>query len=739
MRRKSVLSHSPRLFPTFYAVAFLITPALNVAMPSVSWAQSVATNQATTLADKDLATTVQAEQISGRPERYIQFDYDVSVNNGETSFKANSAVFRQLDERFEAKGNVSITRKGGCYRGDELQLKLDTGEGFISHPSYELKREDGQQAQGRADRIDFLSQERSTITNGTYSTCQGLDPDWYLKADTLELDTGLDKGVASGSVVFFKNVPILATPSFLPLSFPLSGARQSGLLPPVYSSSSSGGLELTLPYYFNIAPNRDLTFSPKWIARRGTQLGVEGRYLGETYAGDTYVEGLFNDQQTKTNRYWVDSKHIQNLSTNLNLNWNVKAASDDNYSADFFDSIAKTSQRLLLRDVNLVYTGSFWNLGLRASNYQVLQDVTDPIARPYDRLPQLSFHAEKQEDSGLNWSVDSTVTRFWNPSLVSGDRAVFAPEISWPLLQPGYFVVPKLSLNATSYHLSNVAPGNESDFHRVVPTFSVDSGLVFERATDLFDQKLTQTLEPRLFYVNTPYRDQSKLPLFDTADADFNFAQIFNENRFSGQDRIGDANQVTAAITSRFIEDDGTERFKFAVGQRFYFNTQKVTLNNTSNPSRSDILLASAGRITSNLSVDAALQMSQSDRQSVRANYGISWQPAPKSVINAEYRFQRGSLEQVALSSQWPIAKRWYAVGRTNYSLLDKKLVDGLAGFEYKDDCWSLRFVGQRFAANTNSSPTHFFIMLELNGLSKLGSNPLEVLKKSITGYQSIN
>ena len=749
MRRKSVLSHLQLLFPTFtmqLVEAFFVVSLASVALPAQAQAQAQTKDADVVVVkgkkaqdksdDENAPTVISSEKISGRPERFIHFDYEVEVLKGTISLNANRAIYRFLDDEMEATGKVQMQRNGDCYSGDSVRLQLDTGAGYILHPAYKLARTN---AQGKADRIDFESEERSSIINGTYSTCEGLDPDWYLKADTMKLDTGLDTGIAGKSVVYFKGFPILATPSFIPLSFPLSGARHSGLLPPGFGTSSKGGLELDLPYYFNIAPNRDLTVHPKLIQRRGLQIGLDGRYLGTTYAGETNFEGILNDRQTKTNRYALASIHNQKLLPQLDFSWNVNAASDDDYPADFSRSITKTAQRLLLRETNLVYYGSFWSAALRASNYQVLQDIAAPIVRPYDRLPQLQLHAGQSDALGFDWSVDTIFTRFWHPTLLRGDRTVLNPQISYPIVQSSYFLVPKISFHATAYHLSNPAIGQDADFRRVLPTISLDSGLVFERQAKLFGTTMTQTLEPRLFYVNTPYRDQSQFPNFDSANADFNFAQIFSENRFTGNDRIGDSNQITTALVSRYIEENGEERFKLALGERFYFNTQRVTLDNAASPSRSDLLLAGTGKLLDTLSAEASLQVSQSDRQSIRSNYGMRWQPAPKKVLNLDYRFQRDTLKQLDLSGQWPIADRWYAVGRSNYSLKDKKIVDGLVGFEYKDDCWSFRLVGQRFVTATNTNTTTFFVQLELNGLSKLGSNPIEILKKNISGYQPIN
>ncbi|MDY7536663.1 LPS-assembly protein LptD [Undibacterium sp. RTI2.2] len=740
MRRKTVLSHPQPLFPTILAIAISAlfpVPVFAQVAPfnPVNSAISAKPVEVVIKGDKDQPTVIQAEQMSGRPERYANFDNDVEVTKADTKVNANKATYTNLEDEIKAFGDIRMSRSGNNYLGDSMRLQMDSGVGFILNPIYKLVRNN---AQGRAERVDFESDEQSTIVNGTYTTCDSNDPDWYLESKSLYLDTELDRGVAGKTIVYFKGVPILATPF---LTFPLSGARHSGFLPPIFGGSSRGGPELALPYYVNIAPNRDLTLYPKLIERRGFQLGLEARYMGDTYSGNTTVEGLIDDKQTNTNRYAISSIHQQSLLPQLVLGWNLNAASDDNYPSDFSSSITKTAQRLLLRDVNTTYFGWLGSATLRASNYQVLQDPTAPIARPYDRLPQLELHAERHDVLGFDWSVDTILTRFWHPTLVRGDRAVFNPQISYPIVQPGYFVIPKLSLNATNYHLVNPDVGQDSDFHRIVPTFSLDSGLVFERPSTLFGKAVTQTLEPRVFYVNTPYRDQSLFPNFDSGIADFNFAQIFSENRFTGLDRIGDSNQITAALISRYIESDGEERLKLAIGQRFYFNTQKVTLDNTTVPqSRSDLLLSASGKFSDQLSADSALQVSQSDRHAVRSNYGVRWQPAPQTVFNAEYRYQLDTLKQVDLSTQLPINKRWFVVARSNYSLPDKKLVDGLAGFEYKDpcNCWSFRMVAQRFSTTSEISNTSFFIQLELNGLSKIGSNPLDALKKNISGYQPI-
>ena len=695
--------------------------------------------------DKNAPVTVQAEQIGGRAEREIVLDGKVELIKDQTRVTADKAIYRQIEDEVEATSGVRIWRFGDYYTGDELKLNMETGKGQILHPTYKLELNN---AQGKAERVDFISDSEANVVEGTYSTCEGPDPDWYLRVDTLKLDTGRDVGDAGKTVIYFKGVPILGTPA---MSFPLTGARSSGLLPPTIGATSTGGGEITVPYYFNIAPNRDLTLYPKLIARRGLQLGANARYLGETYNGETNLEYLPRDRKAGMDRYALASVHRQFLSPSWIYGWNINHASDDDYPRDFANSLATSTRRQLVRELRTDYVTPLWNAGFRVQNYQILQDPeakNDPallVDRPYDRLPQLTFHSGQRYISGFDWSYDAELTRFWHPDKLRAVRLVMNPQISFAFIRSAGFFTPKLSLHASRYELDgsasqigNYAPSSS----RVLPTFSLDAGLVFEREARLLGRSMTQTLEPRLFYVNTPYRDQSRIPLFDTAETSFNFSQLFSENRFTGQDRISDANQVTAGLVSRFIEPTGVERLRFGFGQRFYFRDQRVTLDGT-NPvnkvSRSDLLLSASGRLNPIWSIDSALEYNEGTHRIVTANYGVQWKPGEKRVLNTEYRYERGSFELLNLSGQWPIAQRFYGVGRISYSLPERRNTENLLGMEYNADCWVLRMVVQRFATASRNATTSFFLQLELNGLSKLGPNPLEALSKNIPGYQKVN
>ena len=731
-------------------------------------------------------TTIRAEQMTGRPSRVLNFDGQVEFVRGPSTIDAETAEYHEVEDLVMANRNVQMFRNRDCYTGDTLEMQMDTNEGFLTNPTYKLEKNN---AQGFATRMNFIDSDRSEVEHGIYTTCEGVKPDWYMRATQLNLDTGQDEGVAYNGVVYFKDVPILAAPW---MSFPISDSRRSGILPPEFYSTSAGGAEIAVPYYLDIAPNRDATIIPKIIERRGEQLGGEYRYIEPDYSGLFHAEinPSDHDDDGKT-RYSISEIHNETFFPGLVMGINYNRASDDQYAIDYSHSITASSQHLLPQILNLTYAPSpFWNVGLNMTNYQVLQDANNDIVKPYEITPRIFVNAARIDTYGFDWSLYTEYTNFLNsnPDTVYGERFVEQAQISYPVTGTFYFITPKLLYHFSDYKLVQnnaiyatdftIGPGGaytvlnsapySIDPSFAVPTFSVDSGLFFERDTSLFGREITQTLEPRLFYVKTPYRYQTDIPIFDTGLADINFAQIFNENRFSGQDRVGDANQLTSALITRAIEMDGQERIRFAIAQRLSFEQPLVVdspifystnvVGNTTTytahsnlPSRSDFIFAGTGKLTNDITLDTGWQYSQSLGSTQQLSYGFKWQPGPMQVVNAEYRYQRFSevdpegMKQVDVSAQWPLAPRWYGVARSNFSLQDHRMLDGLAGFEYKQDCWIFRMVAQRYlvpstvAGVTSSSTTSLFFQLELNGLSKIGTNPLQTIKRSIAGYQPIN
>jgi LPS-assembly protein len=332
-------------------------------------------------------------------------------------------------------------------------------------------------------------------------------------------------------------------------------------------------------------------------------------------------------------------------------------------------------------------------------------------------------------------------TNFDHPTFTTGSRVVAYPSLSVPLQTAYAAVTPKLGVNLTRYLIDPNTAGF-TDESRSVPVFTTDSSVVFERPTTIGGAPFLQTLEPRLYYVYIPFRDQSGIPVFDSAQQDINFATIYSENQFSGWDRINDANQLTLGISSRFVgADTGAERLRVGVAQRFYFETQQVTLPGTPvrTSTSSDLLAALSGAVAPHLRAEAGLQYNTNSSQTQKFNVGVRYQPAPGRVLNLSYRETINTLRQTDFSAQWPVGRGWTGLARWNYSLLDERTLEGLIGAEYNAGCWGLRVVAHRFATTTQQTSTTFFVQLELNGVSRIGSNPMETLRRNISGYARLD
>lgn len=696
------------------------------------------------------ATEVVADRISGQNEVETTAEGNVEFRRDNIFISADRVIYRQLDDEAEAQGNVYLKRNEDVISGPHLKLKIQDNLGFFEHPSFVFRhlpppdQETGAQLQpvlgsGDAERIDFAGEGQYRLSKGSFSTCSP-NRDWYLTADNMELDYVRETGTADDAKVVFMDTPIFYWPW---LSFSLNDRRKSGFLSPTYGTNTTSGLEIGVPWYWNIAPNMDATITPRFMTRRGLQLNAEFRYLDYTYNGLSRFEYLPRDQLAGKDRHAYALQHNQAFGNGWSGDLNLNGVSDDSYFAELSSRVTTVSQANLLRQGRLIYTASWWNAILMMQRYQTLQDPDAPVAIPYQRLPQLTVNGSRSDLPGeMNFSFAGEFVDFHHPSRVLAKRTVLYPQLSWPLLTSALYVTPKLGVHYTNYQLERQGDSVPANQSRTVPIFNIDSGVVFERDAHLFDRDLIQTAEPRLYYLYIPERDQTQIPVFDSGATDFNFAQIFGENRYSGSDRLGDANQLTAALTSRFIDPaTGAELARAAIGQRYYFQDQQVTLpSETARTKRkTDLLAAFSARLHSRLHVDAGWQYSPFYSRSERVNVGLRYQPDFGRTLNASYRYTHDQIEQVDLSTQWPIYGGWYGVGRYNYSLRDRRLVEGVAGLEYDAGCWVARIVLHRLATTTTATSTSFYIQLELNGLARIGSNPLDMLKRNIAGYGIIN
>ena len=752
---------------------------------------------------KQLPTFLQSNQLNEQSNQHTVLEGQVVLRRGEILLKADRVDYDQVNDLAKARGDVYINQSGNVYQGPALDLHLDAFEGFFTQPNYRLLKSS---AYGQADRIDFVDSSHTVMHNASFTTCQrkpGPDwtPDWFFKGDKISIDSDRNIGLVEGASVRFKNVPILPVPE---VEFPLNDERKSGLLPPSIGADNIGGLEYTQPYYWNLAPNRDITFYPTYWSRRGMNLGTEFRYMESAapqppFQGQMRFDYMEKDQLRDGTRRWgMNYSHVGLANPNfagggLTYNLNVNRVSDDNYWKDF--SVGSTSgvQRLLSTDSGLSWTNGYLTTGIRAQKWQTLQDIDNPsnrITPPFDRLPQLTARLQRFNMSGFDFSIDGDFTRFssvrtedcanvytnnlstYNNCAPNADRAVTVAQLSRPFVTPYGYVTPKMQLHGRSYQFEGGLPNatfyqghqGQTSASVTTPTFSLDAGMAFERDNHLFGRSWTQTLEPRMFYVFTPYRNQNYLPNYDSGGNSFNFASLFTENSFGGHDRISDSKLVTLGATSRFIDPEtGAEGARFGLAQRFRMQDQLVTLPDdpTAKAGISDVLAGATLNLSRAWALDSTVQYNPKTNNFMRRVVGGRYNPGSYRVFNAALRTENTEAavpvsQQLDLSWQWPLHDlwgaadghdgqgrglgegRWYSVGRMNYDVLTKHSVESVLGFEYDAGCWLGRTVIERLQISDGLARQRILFQLEFVGLSRVGTNALGSMRNNVPRYQPL-
>lgn len=720
---------------TLFASLTAISIGALAAEPALILKQSTTLRTATPgEAGRDgLPVFLDADIVSGVTEQYVEASGNVVARRLDESLSADWMRYNQAEDRLHARGNVVLTRDHSRVEGDELQLQLVTHLGEMRPIRYESQAEQGHYLRGDAELLQFEGEDRYHLSAATYTSCPIGNDDWMLRTDDLKLDYTENIGTARDVRVEYLGMPILYAPW---MDFGLDNRRKSGFLTPAVGASDKRGIEIAAPWYWNIAPNHDATFTPRYMSKRGTQLGTEFRYLDNAYAGNFNLEYLPNDQVAERNRYLGQILHNQQFDAHWAGSLNITQVSDDKYFTDLSSAVHQTAQANLLREGTLSYNGGWWGASGRAQTYQTLG--SDPL---FSRLPQITLAAQRQaEGYPVDLGFSGEFVRYTHAlnSQPEGNRVYAYPSIKFPFSTSYAHITPKFGWHLTRYDLERAVTGGALQETRSLPIFTVDAGLEFEREFAYAGSPYVQTLEPRLYYVRIPYQDQSKLPVFDSALLDSSLYTIFSENQYAGIDRINDANQVTLALTTRLLDNlNGIERLQLTVGQRYYFSDQRVTLPGmaTRNADSSDVLAILSGQVTNRLRLSGNLQHNADSGETARFGLGAFYRDGPGRLFNADYRFARGNLDQIDMSAQWPLAAQWYGIGRLNYSFRDSRVVEALGGFEYNAGCWSLRGVLHRLALTQTETSNAFFIQLELRDLTKLGPNPLELLKRSIPGY----
>jgi len=669
-------------------------------------------------------TTLHADRARALDADVIELEGNAeAVRDGER-LTADNIRHDRAANTIDASGNVTVTRpEGARFTTEALHLDLDTGTGEAGPGTYALTG--ARLGRGDTARIEFLGRERTRLHDLRYTTCPEGRDDWFLRAGRLDLDTTEDIGVARNVTLELFGLPVFYFPY---LSFPISDERKSGFLFPEIGHGSRLGAVVATPYYWNIAPNYDVTLTPRLMTDRGVQLQTEFRYLGRAFAGELDAEYLPNDDLTGEDRAAWSYRHGHVFSSRWTAAIDARRVSDIDYVNDFGDRLSVTAETHLSRIAALNYRSPQWAFTARVADYQTIDRSVPLTARPYARLPQLLLAGTSAPGSGPQYRFQGELVSFDHEVNATGERAHLNPSVRWPITPLYGFLVPEIGVRHIAYSLDQPDARGDKRPSVTAPYLSLDAGLYFDRLGERFEQ----TLEPRLYYLYVPHREQDHLPNFDTTVPDFTFANLFRNNRFLGGDRIGDANQLTLALTTRVLDAaDGTERLRASIGRIHYFDDRRVNVPaGTIDDDNSDYAAEAVVWLPGNWHVRGATQWSAEEDHTVRASFYLQHQPAADRIFNIGYRYARGELQQLDLSFEWPLGARWITRGRALYSLrdIDRGNIDSFLGIEYRACCWALRLYAARGLVQTaagapelTESRSRFMFEFELAGLSRSG------------------
>ena len=689
--------------------------------------------------DGNLLAPPRIEIIAGEvdlsSEDGVEFFNQVEFRYGNKMISAESASYDRITQSIDVSGEVTYTDPEVIVFGEGAAVDTGSEEIRFTGAGFNIPQVP---ARGTADAINISSDQMFTMEAVNFTTCPEGQTDWELMASDIALDIDEGFGTARNVKLEFKGVPILYSPY---LTFPIDNRRKSGLLTPQFSQRDRTGLDISAPYYLNLAPNYDLTLEPRYMSKRGVQLRSDFRYLLPNSDGRLNFEYLQEDSDTKTRRSYFKYEH----ETLFGRGWQILASlaniSDDAYFEDLGNSQTVASQTHLNRFVDVAYQADNWSLLSRFQAYQTIDPMITEEDHPYERLPQILFNG--------SWSGD--LFRFESKNeLVLFDRDVGATgwrldnteEISASFIRPGMYLIPALALRQTNYRLDNVVPGDPESYSRTLPVASVDAGLVFERRPES-ESGWLQTLEPRLLYVNVPYEDQSGIPIFDTIEPDFNIVQLFRKYQYLGADRISDADQLSVGVTARLIDNQsGRERVSATLGQTHYLDTQRVTLpeQQFNVDADADYIAEVSVHMTDAWRFDVDYQWDGETSSTARAETSIQYAPGDDRYAGFSYRLREGLLEQGDISLVWPIGQSWRVIGHYSYSFLEDEALDRFLGWEYESCCWRLRLVGRRYISRrTGESDSSISIQLQLRGFSDPGGAPEELLDRGILGYRGFD
>jgi LPS-assembly protein len=693
---------------------------------------------------------------------------NVVVRQGDVELRAGAMQIDKPNQYVKSDGRIEysdplvhVTGAGGSY-------SAATGAEFQG-AQFDLRQRG---AHGAADKMQLTPDGVLRLKGVTFTTCPAAHEAWELKADSITLDTRKQVGSGRDARVDFFDVPLVYLPW---LSFPLSSERKSGFLFPSIGNTSTSGAQIAVPYYWNIAPQADFTFQPVEYSKRGPDLGGDFRFLTADQHGELQWNYLPDDQVFHGSRDRVQLNDVVELPAELRLTLDGQTVSDNLYFQNFSQTPAGTSTSFLDRSATLSYRDEHWSIDTQAQQYQTIDTTLLDDERPYARVPRIAVDSDYTVLGLLHYGFESEIVDFQHspsspglPPLPTGWREDLMPGISLDLTGAGYFLRPALAWRATFYQLEDTLPGVSRSPSRSLPIASLDTGLVFERDSGSPDER-TLTLEPRLLYLDVPYRNQDALPVFDTGLPDLNPVELFRANRYVGADRVSDADQLTMGVTSRLLDAQTGKQFLAATfGQSYYFETPRVTLPGETPLSgvHSDMVAQLALTAFKDWSADVGVQWDPQNERSERTQVNLQYKPSSDAVVNLSYRYERFAqvpefvqgvqlpcnpavaatgvatgcdpqgFDQVDGSTAWPIGRSWSLFAREVFDLRNHEELERFGGFEYRACCWRVRLGARRYVSTfTGARDTGIWLQLELAGLAGVGSASDTSLTEEIRGY----
>ncbi len=660
------------------------------------------------------------------------------IRDGE-ALQADEVAYDRDHDMINAEGHARVWGPSLLWSGERVLLNARDDLTRLENGEYSLLERQGR---GRAETIKNDGRSNVTRLVGVdYTTCPRQAEAWKFSASRIKLDHDEERGYATNALLKVRGVPVFYLPY---INFPLSDRRKSGFLTPSFGTSNESGLNVEVPYYFNIAPSQDATFAPRYISDRGTMLGGEYRYMGRDFRSKVAFEYLPGDDLANgEDRSSVAFEHRQYYDDRRGYLFAlIQNVSDAQYFEDFGYSLSVTSQRYLDRRIETTYVNNrLWVRGL-AQSYQNIDDSIPGRFGPYKRLPQIlaqtlfpMYHLKPY------FYALSEVTYFDRDDSVTGARVALQPSVSFPYVKPWALIKPSLGVKYSEYVLTESGPFDDN-VRDAVPVASLDAQMFAERRSELFGQRFLQTFEPRAFYLAIPKSEQEDIPIFDTGLYDFSFITLFLDNRFSGRDRVGDANQLALGVTSRYISlDTGRELFRYSLGQVYYFRDREIALPGATirDESTSEFIGEIASNLTESWSARATVQYDPHDQQTEKSAFAVRYAPPDGTVVNAAYRLRRAitDVEQTDLSFRVPMTENLSLIGRWSYSLQSKQSLELVGGMEFESCCWGVRVVSRRFIRNVEGEfDTALFLQFEFKGLGGFGRSTSSFLRRNIPGYE---